>query len=313
RPDTRRLAGGGSLGGPSPYAPTTRWHNRSQPRGRPTSSSTAPSREGPGDPRRCDKARRDCDSRRGRWRWDRHACARPDPQERQEKSPRRCNPQGRSRVGILLGHVPVSAEVARFPIRTGGEGEPHMVRLRARRWSGLGAAYGALLTQCREAIPIGAPRLEAIHLHMHRMRKPAVRFDYSGADHVAHRVVRGDIPRHRSRIRDAAQSIQRKGCWRQARPQHEAAVGWFTGRDAQRKRISIGCTRKIAADDEDRRKRARSCYELAPVQRRLPFGSIRSRPARVLARSEGFEPPTPRFEVWFSRTQPDLTVLLALH
>src|SRR5215470_8814560 len=32
RPDTRRLAGGGSLGGPSPYAPTTRWHNRSQPR-----------------------------------------------------------------------------------------------------------------------------------------------------------------------------------------------------------------------------------------------------------------------------------------
>ena len=33
------------------------------------------------------------------------------------------------------------------------------------------------------------------------------------------------------------------------------------------------------------------------------------RPDRTdgLARSEGFEPPTPRFEVWFSRTQPDLT------
>ena len=30
-----------------------------------------------------------------------------------------------------------------------------------------------------------------------------------------------------------------------------------------------------------------------------------------LARSEGFEPPTPRFEVWFSRTQPDLAGLLA--
>ena len=27
----------------------------------------------------------------------------------------------------------------------------------------------------------------------------------------------------------------------------------------------------------------------------------------LLARSEGFEPPTPRFEVWLSRTQPDLT------
>jgi hypothetical protein len=27
----------------------------------------------------------------------------------------------------------------------------------------------------------------------------------------------------------------------------------------------------------------------------------------TLARSEGFEPPTPRFEVWFSHIQPDLT------
>ena len=49
-------------------------------------------------------------------------------------------------VGILLGHVPVRAEVAHFPVRTGGEGEPHTLRLCARRWSGLGAAYGALLT-----------------------------------------------------------------------------------------------------------------------------------------------------------------------
>jgi hypothetical protein len=31
------------------------------------------------------------------------------------------------------------------------------------------------------------------------------------------------------------------------------------------------------------------------------------RTERTVARSEGFEPPTPRFEVWFSRTQPDLT------
>ena len=30
-----------------------------------------------------------------------------------------------------------------------------------------------------------------------------------------------------------------------------------------------------------------------------------------LARSEGFEPPTPRFEVWFSRTQSDAAELLA--
>jgi hypothetical protein len=49
-------------------------------------------------------------------------------------------------VGILLGYVPVSAEVARFPVRTGGEGEPHLLRPCARCWSGLAAAYGALLT-----------------------------------------------------------------------------------------------------------------------------------------------------------------------
>src|SRR5215813_10554276 len=76
-------------------------------------------------------------------------------------------------VGILLGHVPVSAEVSRLPVRTRGEGKPHTLRLCARCWGGLGAAYRALLTQCREAIPMGAPRLEAAHLHMHRMRKPA--------------------------------------------------------------------------------------------------------------------------------------------
>ena len=80
-------------------------------------------------------------------------------------------------VGILLGHVPVSAEVSHLPVRTRGEGEPHTLRLCSRRWSGLGAAYRALLTQCREAVPIGAPRLEATHLHMHRIRKPAIRFD----------------------------------------------------------------------------------------------------------------------------------------
>src|SRR5262249_57226292 len=80
-------------------------------------------------------------------------------------------------VGILLGHVPVSAEVSHLPVRTRGEGEPHTLRLCARRWSGLGAAYPALLTQCREAIPVGAPRLELTHLHMRRIRKPAIRID----------------------------------------------------------------------------------------------------------------------------------------
>src|SRR5205814_7804030 len=64
-------------------------------------------------------------------------------------------------VGILLGHVPVSAEVSHLPVRTRGEGEPHTLRLCSRRWCGLGAAYRALRTQCREAVPIGAPRLEA--------------------------------------------------------------------------------------------------------------------------------------------------------
>src|SRR5262249_44546170 len=85
-------------------------------------------------------------------------------------------------VGILLGHVPVSAEVSRLPIRTRGEGKPHTLQLCARCWGGLGAAYRALLAQCRGAITIGGPRLHATHLQTHRMRKQASRFHEYGAD-----------------------------------------------------------------------------------------------------------------------------------
>jgi hypothetical protein len=35
-------------------------------------------------------------------------------------------------------------------------------------------------------------------------------------------------------------------------------------------------------------------------------GFLRAQFCTEVARSEGFEPPTPRFEVWFSRIQPDL-------
>jgi hypothetical protein len=36
-------------------------------------------------------------------------------------------------------------------------------------------------------------------------------------------------------------------------------------------------------------------------------GFLRAQFCTEVARSEGFEPPTPRFEVWCSRIQPDLT------
>jgi hypothetical protein len=105
---------------------------------------------------------------------------------------------------VLLGHVPIGAEIAKLIVRAGGEGEAQAIDLLSRRWCRSRAADGALLTLRRKAIPVGAIGFETTNFDVDRMGPSAVGLYRSALDDVAHRLVSCNLPKYGHRSGHAA-------------------------------------------------------------------------------------------------------------
>src|SRR5262249_30279261 len=100
-------------------------------------------------------------------------------------------------VGVLVGEVPVGAEIALLVVGAGHEAEPHAVDRRSGGGRGHGGPDPAYRIPAHEPVPVWLAGLQAGDVGMNRPSEGRFGVGRAAADDVAHAVVGGDLVVHR--------------------------------------------------------------------------------------------------------------------
>ena len=158
--------------------------------------------------------------------------------------------QHQDEIRLLVGEMPVGAEISAFIIGAGGEAEAQTVGGPPGLRQGVGAADGGFMIAKAEAVPIGTRRREAADVEMDGVGEIGFGERAALPDDAAHLRIGGDfvIDQDAGTVvvaRDAARHlrVRRERVWCQPGPEHEAVVTRAARRDTQGEGIGTCCER----------------------------------------------------------------------
>ena len=132
----------------------------------------------------------------------------------------------------LFRQLAVGGPVPVLVVLAAAGDEAHAVELGARGGKGAGSADSRLRAQGGEAVPVGAGRLQAGQLDVHRVAELGPRGSVAAGHHLAEALVGGDLPADGLHLHPHA-GVQGQGIGRQPRPDHEAVGRGVPGGHAQ--------------------------------------------------------------------------------